>query len=55
MIKLFSIFVIIGFDYKKLVMYEVLNKVGKMTTDVYIKHVLLMILDDFCLKGLTLY
>ena len=28
-IKLFSIFAIIGFNYKKLVMYEVPNKVGK--------------------------
>jgi hypothetical protein len=54
-IKLFSIFAIIGFDYKKLVMYEVPNKVGKMTTDVYIKHVLPTILDDFRSKGLTLY
>jgi hypothetical protein len=28
-------------------MYEVPNKVGKMTTNVYVKDVLPMILDDF--------
>ena len=42
-------------NYKKLVIYKVLNKVGKITIDIYIKYILLTILDDFRLKRLTFY
>ena len=36
-IRLVNIFVVIGFNFKKTIRYEVSNDVGKMETDSYIK------------------
>jgi hypothetical protein len=52
--KLFNIFVIIGYNYRKIVLYEVPNKVGKMTAKVYIEVILPAIKDDLLSQGLTL-
>ena len=44
---------IIGFNYKKLILYEVPNDVGKMTTKVYTSHILPSIKEDLERDGLT--
>ena len=46
---------VISYDYQKIVPYEVSNKVGKMTTNVYTEIILPAILDDLLDRGLTLY
>ena len=53
-LKLLNIFVIIGFNYKKLILYEVPNDVGKMTTEVYTGVILPLIKEDLKREGLTL-
>jgi hypothetical protein len=53
-LKLFNIFVVMGYNYRKYVTYTVLNKVGKMTSDVYITRVLPEIKEDLTSRGLTL-
>jgi hypothetical protein len=52
-LKLVNVFVIIGYDYRKIVSYEVPNKVGKMTTKVYTEMILPAILEDLKAKSLT--
>ena len=54
-LQLLSVFVVIGYDYRKIVPYEVSNKVGKMTTKVYTEVILPAILDDLLNRGLNLY
>ena len=39
-LKLLNVFVVVGYNYKRIITYEVLNKVGKMTTKVYIEVIL---------------
>jgi hypothetical protein len=53
-LKLVNAFVIIGFDYCKIIPYEVPNKVGKMTTKVYTEVILPAVLGDLKERGLTL-
>ena len=40
-LKLLNVFVVIGYNYKRIITYEVLNKVGKMTTKVYTEVIFL--------------
>ena len=54
-LKLLNVFMVIRYDYRKIIIYEILNDVGKMTTDYYAKYILPQLLDDFRSKGLTLY
>ncbi|KIN01395.1 hypothetical protein OIDMADRAFT_145468 [Oidiodendron maius Zn] len=53
-LKLVNIFVIIGWDYRKIIPYKVPNKVGKMTSKVYTEEILPSILQDLKDQGLTL-
>jgi DDE superfamily endonuclease len=53
-LKLLNIFVIIGFNYRRCIPYEVPNDVGKMTTKVYTSHILPLIKDDILREDLTL-
>jgi hypothetical protein len=53
-LKLLNVFVIIGYNYRKIVPYEVPNTVGKMTTKVYTEVILPAILEDLKERGLTL-
>jgi len=52
--KLLNVFVVIGYNYKKILTYEVPNGVGKMTTKVYTEAILPQLLDDFQAQGFTL-
>jgi hypothetical protein len=47
-------FVVIGWNWRKIISYEVPNKVGKMTTKVYIEVIFLAIVDELKERGLTL-
>lgn len=40
-LKLLNVFVVISYNYRKILTYKVLNDVGKMTTKCYIEHILL--------------
>ena len=51
---IFSGFVVIGLDYRKIIPYKVPNGVGKMTTEVYTKHILPQLAPEPIAKGLTL-
>ena len=53
-LKLLNIGVIIGYNWRKVIPYKVPNSVGKMTTEVYIQHVLPSIRDELLDQGLTL-
>jgi hypothetical protein len=53
-LKLVNVFVIIGWDYRRIIPYEVPNKVGKMTSKVYTEVILPSILQDLKDRGLTL-
>jgi hypothetical protein len=53
-LKLLNVFVVIGYNYRKIVTYEVPNKVGKMNTKVYTEHILPQTLEDLKERGLTL-
>ncbi|TVY57689.1 hypothetical protein LCER1_G002685 [Lachnellula cervina] len=53
-LKLLSVFVVIGYNYRKIIPYKVSNSVGKMTTKVYIEQILPLLLADFQRLGLTL-
>jgi transposase InsO family protein len=54
-LKLLSVFVIVGYNYRKLLDYNVSNKVGKMTSRCYTTQILPRIIDDFKAQDLTLY
>lgn len=53
-LKIIHLYVIIGYNYQRIIQYTVPNKVRKMTTSCYIEQILLALLDDFCSQGLTL-
>ena len=53
-LKLLNVFVIIGFNYRRYIPYEVPNNVGKMTTKVYTQHILPLIREDLRREDLTL-
>jgi len=53
-LKLLNVFVVLGFNYKKLIPYEVDNNVGKMTTAVYTSQILPALREDLVREGLTL-
>jgi hypothetical protein len=53
-LKLLSLFVVIGYDYRWIIPYEVPNSVGKMTTKVYTEVVLPLLKDDLLYRGLWL-
>lgn len=53
-LKLLNVFVAIGYNYRRVITYEVPNKVGKMTSDVYIRTILPTIQGDLIRLGLTL-
>ncbi|KAE9380926.1 hypothetical protein N431DRAFT_523394, partial [Stipitochalara longipes BDJ] len=53
-LKLLNVFVVIGFNYKRLISYEVDNGVGKMTTIVYTSQILPALKADLIREGLTL-
>lgn len=40
-LKLLHVYVVLGLGYRKIIPYKVNNEVGKITTKVYTKHVLL--------------
>lgn len=45
-LELLNVFCIIGYDYRCFIPYKVPNKVGKMTTKVYVEEILPMIKKD---------
>jgi hypothetical protein len=45
-LKLLSIFVVIGYNYRRVIPYKVDNSVGKMTAEAYIGQVLPVLLPD---------
>ena len=53
-LKLVNVFVIIGWDYRRIIPYKVPNKIGKMTSKVYIEEILPSLLQDLKDQGLTL-
>jgi hypothetical protein len=53
-LKLLNVFVIIGFNFRRLIPYKVPNEVGKMTTKVYTSHILPLVKEDLEREGLTL-
>lgn len=53
-LRLLNVFVVIGYNYRKIITYTVPNGVGKMTTHTYTQQVLPQLLDDFHRLGLTL-
>ena len=54
-LKLLNVFVVISYNYRKIVPYKVPNNVGKITTKVYTEVILPAILNDLLDRGLTLY
>jgi DDE superfamily endonuclease len=53
-LKLLNVFVIIGFDFRKLIPYKVPNNMGKITTKVYTSHILPSVKEELKRDGLTL-
>jgi DDE superfamily endonuclease len=53
-LKLLNVFVVIGYNYRRMIPYIVPNRVGKMTTEIYTEHILPTILPDLQKRGLTL-
>jgi hypothetical protein len=53
-LKLLNVFVVIGYNYRKILAYEVPNRVGKMTTKFYTEVILPQLLEDFQDQGLIL-
>jgi hypothetical protein len=51
-LELLNIFCVIGYNYRKLVLYKIPNKVGKIITKVYTKYILLAIKEDLQKQGL---
>lgn len=45
-LKLLNVFVIIGYNWRKVIPYEVPNTVGKITTEVYTGVILPQICDE---------
>jgi hypothetical protein len=53
-LKLLNVFVVIGYDWCKIIPYEVPNAVGKMTTQVYTTVILPLLRDELLDRGLWL-
>ena len=53
-LKLLNVFVVMGYNYRRVIPYEVDNSVGKMTTKVYTTYILPAIKEDLKREGLTL-
>jgi hypothetical protein len=53
-LKFLNIFVVIRYNYYRMILYIVPNRVGKITTDIYTEHILLIIFPDLQKKNLTL-
>jgi hypothetical protein len=53
-LKLLNVFVVIGYNYCRMILYIVPNRIGKITTKIYTEHILPTILPDLQKKGLTL-
>ena len=53
-LNLLSVWIVIRYNYRKIIPYNVSNTVGKMTAKVYTETILPAILDDFTSQGLTL-
>jgi hypothetical protein len=53
-LKLLNVFVIIGYNWRKIIIYKVLNRVRKITTEVYTKVILPQLIDELKDQGLTL-
>ncbi|KAH6714690.1 hypothetical protein BKA61DRAFT_575408 [Leptodontidium sp. MPI-SDFR-AT-0119] len=45
-LKLLSVFVTVGYNYRRVITYEVPNNVGKMTTKCYLNYILPTINDE---------
>jgi hypothetical protein len=52
-LELLNVFCVIGYNYRKLVLYKVPNKVGKITTKVYTEYILPAIKEDLQKQSLT--
>jgi hypothetical protein len=46
-LELVNIFVVIRYNYRKIIPYKMPNTIGKMTTKVYTKDILPQLLEDF--------
>ena len=53
-LKLINVFVAIRYNWRKIILYEVDNGVGKMTTQVYLRDILPQLIDELKDRGLTL-
>jgi hypothetical protein len=53
-LKLLNVYVILGLGYRKIIPYKLSNRVGKITTEVYTKHILPQLINDLKSRGLTL-
>jgi hypothetical protein len=53
-LKLLNVFVVIGYNWRKIIPYQVPNEIRKMTIKVYIETILLQLLDKLRDQGLTL-
>ena len=53
-LKLFNVFVLVGYNYWKMIPYNAGNSNGKMTSKCYTEQILAQILDDFRSQGLIL-
>lgn len=53
-LKLFNVFVVISYNYKRVITYEVLNNISKINTKEYISYVLPILKADPNFQGLTL-
>jgi transposase len=49
-----NIFVVISYNYKRIISYKITNLIGKITKKVYIEQVLPQLLPDLQEKGLVL-
>ncbi|TVY53541.1 hypothetical protein LCER1_G004484, partial [Lachnellula cervina] len=53
-LDLLSVFVVIGYNYRRAIFYKVSNSVGKMTGDAYTQQILPVLLPELQEKGLVL-
>ena len=51
-LKLLNVFVVIGYNYRKILTYEVPNDIGKMTTKCYTEHILPQIAKELKIEAL---
>jgi hypothetical protein len=53
-LKFLNIFIVIKYNYYRMILYIIPNKVGKITIEIYIEYILLIIFLDLQKKDLTL-